>query len=72
MWSYVKLDDKWYAVDTTWDDPIVYGGGTVGYEVKHQYFLVGSDTLFKNHVEKRKISASGKNFDLPILNKYNY
>ncbi|MBP3803751.1 MAG: hypothetical protein J6I76_07615 [Oribacterium sp.] len=24
-WNEVKIDGKWYAVDTTWDDPIIVG-----------------------------------------------
>lgn len=72
MWNYVKLDDNWYAVDCTWDDPIVYGGGTIGYEVKHRFFLIGSVDLSVTHVAKKTISPNGKTFTLPILsiNKY--
>lgn len=37
MWNYVLMeDDKWYAVDVTWDDLT---------NVAHTYFLVGSDTV---------------------------
>lgn len=72
MWNYVKIKGVWYAVDTTWDDPIVTGGGTIGYDVKHKYFLLGSDTLFKTHIEKHTISISEKTFTLPTLSKANY
>jgi len=24
-WNYVQIDNKWYAVDSTWDDPVVKG-----------------------------------------------
>ncbi|MGN1162165.1 MAG: transglutaminase domain-containing protein, partial [Candidatus Fimenecus sp.] len=38
-WNYVKMEDnKWYAVDMTWDDPV--GNSTDG--VFYDYFLVGS------------------------------
>lgn len=67
MWNYVKLDDKWYAVDVTWDDPIVIGGGTLSEQTKHKYFLKGSAEFFKNHTEKLTISQSGKIFSLPAL-----
>lgn len=72
MWNYVKLNNKWYAVDVTWDDPIVYGGGTVGYQIAHKYFLVGSEELFKNHTEKCELSANGKTFKFPTLSETNY
>lgn len=38
-WNYVKMEDnKWYAVDMTWDDPVGNSAGGVYYD----YFLVGS------------------------------
>lgn len=40
MWNYIKLNDKWYAVDVTWDDPIIVGGGTLSESSKHKYFLM--------------------------------
>ena len=45
MWNQVKLDGQWYAVDVTFDDPVVEGVKDVysGAET-HSYFLVGSDT----------------------------
>lgn len=39
MWNYIKLNGKWYAVDVTWDDPIIIGGGTLSESSKHKYFL---------------------------------
>ena len=72
MWNYVKLNGTWYAVDATWDDPVVIGGGTVSDQLKHRYFLVGSRELFKNHTERLTISASSKIFALPKLSTNNY
>ena len=56
MWNYVLMDDgKWYGVDVTWDD--LDGAG--GREVKHEYFLKGSDSFFVKHtpVTDYKITA---------------
>ena len=40
-WNYVKMEDgKWYAIDSTWDDPV---GARTDY-VGHTFFLVGADT----------------------------
>lgn len=72
MWNYVKINGAWYGIDVTWDDPIVYGGGTIGYEVKHKYFLVGSTEIFKNHIENGNLSNTGKVFKFPTLSKNNY
>lgn len=46
MWNYVQLDDSWYAVDVTWNDPKVAGisGAISGYEGE-KYLLIGSETV---------------------------
>ena len=39
-WNMVKLDGKWYHIDTTWDDPIYAGGcGDLAGSVRHEYSL---------------------------------
>lgn len=44
MWNYVKVEDEWYAVDVTWNDPFVPEIGPVsGYE-SHYWMLLGSNT----------------------------
>ena len=46
MWNNVRMDDeKWYAVDVTWNDPTVYGvtDAVSGYE-SDDYLLVGANT----------------------------
>ena len=46
MWNYVQMEDgKWFAIDPTWDDPVISGAANKlisGYE-SHKYFLVGSE-----------------------------
>lgn len=41
-WNRVKLNDTWYYLDVTWDDPI--GGGKENYD----YYL--TKTLWKDHI----------------------
>lgn len=43
-WNIVKVGDKWYFVDATWDDPV--GSRPV---LRYDYFLVGMNTLSKDH-----------------------
>ena len=38
-WNYVKLNNSWYAVDVTWDDPVIIGRGKVDSKLKNKYFL---------------------------------
>lgn len=69
-WNYVKMDDeKWYAVDTTWDDPIYIGNSNkfFGNPNKYNYFLKGSITFNKNHQNDGDVSGTGQNFEYPEL-----
>lgn len=65
MWNMVKLGDRWFAVDTTWDDPI---GGSL----RDTYFLKGSSNFDADHLEKGQVSAEGKVFTYPELNIDDY
>ena len=71
-WNYVKLNDKWYAVDVTWDDPILIGNGTLPVKTKYQYFLKGSTTMKQNHVESGKFTDAGQIFTYPKLSEQDY
>ena len=57
-WNYVELDSKWYAIDVTWDDPIIKGGGTSNDTLRYKNFLKGETTISKNHTENRKTNGS--------------
>jgi hypothetical protein len=71
-WNYVLLDGKWYAVDVTWDDPIIVGGnGILTNDLRYNYFLKGSETFFTSHTEDGYIVENGK-FEYPVLNTTAY
>lgn len=42
-WNYIKLDDNYYRVDLTWDDPTY--NGEKGF-LSHSYFLFDDDLLY--------------------------
>ena len=44
QWSMVELNDKWYHIDLTWDDPI-FNDGSNSYKAMHRYFLVSDSTM---------------------------
>ena len=69
--NYVLIDNKWYAVDTTWDDPIIIGGGYLNDALRYTNFLCGAENFFKNHTEDGYIIPNGC-FSYPQLNKTNY
>ena len=49
-WNLVRLDGEWYAVDTTWDDPVTTGpvSAVIAYLYAHQYFNV-TDAFLRQH-----------------------
>ena len=71
-WNYVFLKGNWYAVDATWDDPIIVGSGRVSSELKYKYFLKGSNEFFKSHLEDGKLVDNGMEFKYPEISVENY
>lgn len=71
-WNYVKLNDKWYAIDVTWDDPIIKGGGVLSDKLRYQYFLKGADNFLKNHNEDGYLSQNSMKFEFPKLDNKDY
>lgn len=71
-WNYVKLDGKWYAIDVTWDDPIIKGGGRLTDKLRYQNFLKGKDEFLGNHIEDGYLSENSIKFVFPELNSKNY
>lgn len=79
MWNYVRMeDDKWYAVDVTWDDPVLTGGSSG--DGRADCFLIGADTQVEgesfdnNHTESGSDFLTGGHaaFTYPALNKTKY
>ena len=71
-WNDVLLDGKWYAVDVTWDDPIIIGGnGKLTNELRYSYFLKGSDTFYGSHQEDGFIVSNGE-FFYPAISQVAY
>jgi len=71
-WNYVKIDGKWYAIDITWDDPIIKGGGKLTEELRYQYFFKGSEVFFENHKEDGYLSKNSMKFRFPTIEKEDY
>lgn len=71
-WNYVQLNGSWYAVDTTWDDPVVIGGGTASEQSKYKYFLVGKEIIDQDHTSSGQFTEGGKTFSYPTLSNTSY
>ena len=68
-WNYVYIKNNWYAIDITWDDPIIIGNGKVDESVKYKYFLKGGKTIKKDHFETNQITKGGYSFKYPELSE---
>lgn len=66
MWNYVKINEIWYAVDVTWDDPIILNNGELNKESRYKYFCQG-DNINSNHFVSNKITNNGQEFEYPEL-----
>ena len=69
MWSYVRIYNHWYGLDTTWNDPI----GATDESNMRDYFLIGGNQTFGTGfyrgrtVSNYQISFSGDIFyELPV------
>lgn len=72
-WNFVKMDDGvWYAVDCTWDDPIIIGNGWVSPASRYRYFLKGSNSFSGTHIANGDVSGTGQNFSYPQLSESDY
>ena len=67
MWNYVLMDDNvWYGIDVTWDDT----DNKVGAQYTTTYFLRGSNSFFKEHIEFQDFA--GTIFNYPVIAKNDY
>ena len=71
-WNYMQVNNEWYAVDVTWDDPVVVGGGTPGTNTLYRYFIKGSEEFYKDHKEENIISENSMSFRFPTLSTTDY
>lgn len=81
MWNNVQMpDNKWYAVDVTWNDPLVTGESKAvsGYE-NDDFLLVGSETVNRGYtfadeheVTNNVFSGSLSFTNGPLLEKDSY
>lgn len=71
-WNYVKVDGAWYALDITWNDPIINNGiGKLSNANRYEYFLNGGNKFFSDHFEDGNI-VGNSNFKYPTLSVLNY
>lgn len=70
-WNKVKLDEDWYNVDVTWDDPTSTSGVPV---LSHKYFNVTDAQLLIDHTPGKATSTGINNwcYTLPVSDSIIY
>ena len=71
-WNYVQVNGRWYALDVTWDDPVVYGGGRASNDSKYKYFLKGSNAFNQDHIPNGQFTPNGKVFSYPVISSNDF
>lgn len=57
-WNQVKIDGKWYNVDTTWDDPVSLEKKFDDHRYnRYSYFLISDELMYKDHTPKTKVQT---------------
>ncbi len=59
IWNAVKLNNKWYHLDLTWDDPVTNDGTNL---IEHDFFLISTEEL-------KKIEPLEHNFDEEVFSE---
>ena len=70
-WNYVELNGKWYAIDCTWDDPIVEGVSEEHKKIYYDFFLKNED-VFKNHKKFETFYGTDLRIEYPELSINDY
>ena len=73
-WNLVEMNNVWYVVDVTWDDP---GNALTGYgfnkDIETLYFLTGTNTLTDNsHTLVYSAFKNHNAFDYPVISETDY
>lgn len=67
-WNMVSLDNKWYHIDVTWDDPVPDQGENVQYK----YFLIRDEDIEKDHKWKKSDYPKCESTDYLYYIYYDY
>ena len=59
-WNYVYLNNKWYHIDLTWDDPVIADGKE--HVIMHNFFLIDTEEL-------ESLNAENHNYDKTIYSE---
>lgn len=55
IWNAVKINNTWYHLDLTWDDPVTSDGTNL---IEHDFFLVDTNTLLKEESDEHNFDQT--------------
>lgn len=55
VWNAVYLDQKWYHLDLTWDDPVTTNGENY---LEHTFFMIDTPTLLATELSEHNFNQS--------------
>lgn len=61
IWNAVYLDNKWYHLDLTWDDPVVSTGENI---LEYNFFLISTEEL-------EELNTNQHIFDKTVFSEFN-
>ncbi len=66
MWNYVQINNVWYTVDVTWDDPIIMGNAKATNAQRYKYFCQG-DNINNNHFIENQTTIGCQEWEYPTI-----
>lgn len=73
MWNAVKLEDDWYHVDVTLEDPLIEGvpNTEFGYEkLRSEYINLTDEEIARDHAWEKTFTCSGTKYGKEAVRKY--
>lgn len=63
-WNAVRLNNEWYLIDVTWDDPIVNGTSNYsdGYNMAYTYLLCPNNVMSNTHTAEKYVKTQPNAF----------
>ena len=58
IWNAAYIDNKWYHIDLTWDDPVVEGNTTITDTIRHKFYMIDTETLLSYDTEEHNFDEN--------------
>lgn len=58
VWNALYIDDEWFQIDLTWDDPIVENSAYLTDTIRHKFYMIDTDTLLSYDTEEHNFDKN--------------